>query len=138
MLVYAVGSEHRASLEIWRQHPDIGCFGAVLAAVARDIGAATIVSADRAFATVPGVEHTFPDETAGGSLARDSSRKSLSHEAINEAGEPLEQRLYIDAELAVGPQGPKIAGHKRQAVLSRGRANEGVIDRPTGDVAPGK
>lgn len=52
----------RAGLDLWRRHPDIGCFDAVLAAVAQDLGATTIVSADRAFATIGGLEHSFPDD----------------------------------------------------------------------------
>ncbi len=61
-------SQLRAGLELWRRHPEIGCFDAVLAAAARDIGASMIVSADRACATVAGVEHTIPDEAGVAAL----------------------------------------------------------------------
>lgn len=61
-------SRLRAGLELWRRHPEIGCFDAVLAAVARDIGAPMIVSADRAFTTVAGVDHTIPDEAGVAAL----------------------------------------------------------------------
>lgn len=67
-LVPTQEAQLRAGLDLWRQHPDIGCFDAVLAAVARDIGASTIVSADRAFATAGGVQHTIPDETGVATL----------------------------------------------------------------------
>jgi predicted nucleic acid-binding protein len=36
--------------------------------VARELGASTIVSADRAFGTVQGVEHTIPDEAGVAAL----------------------------------------------------------------------
>ncbi len=52
----------RAGLDLWRRHPELGCFDAVLAAVSQDIGTTAIVSADRAFATIHSVEHVVPDE----------------------------------------------------------------------------
>ena len=58
----------RAGLELWRRHAEMGCFDAVLAAVALDVGASSIVSADRAFATVQGVDHTMPDEAGVAAL----------------------------------------------------------------------
>ena len=58
----------RAGLELWRRHDEMGCFDAVLAAVALDVGASSIVSADRAFATVQGVDHTMPDEAGVAAL----------------------------------------------------------------------
>ncbi len=53
-------SHLRAGLELWRRHSGLGCFDAVLAAVARDL-AASVVSSDRAFAKVPGIDHLVPD-----------------------------------------------------------------------------
>lgn len=55
-------SHLRAGLELWRRHPEVGCFDAVLAAVAVDIGASTVVSADRGFATIEGIDHSVPDD----------------------------------------------------------------------------
>jgi uncharacterized protein len=43
-------------LELFDRRPELGCFDAVLAAVARRVGA-SLVSADGAFAAVPGGEH---------------------------------------------------------------------------------
>ncbi len=54
----------RLGLELWTRHPQLGCFDAVLAAVARDFGGGTIVSAVAGFATVEGITHVHPD-TAG-------------------------------------------------------------------------
>lgn len=51
----------RAGLELWGHHNKLGAFDAVLAAVARDVGAASLVSSDRAFALVDGVTHVRPD-----------------------------------------------------------------------------
>lgn len=61
--------EHlRAGLELWATHEDLGCFDAVLAAVALDSTDATVVSADRAFAAVHGLHHVFPDGAGIASL----------------------------------------------------------------------
>jgi predicted nucleic acid-binding protein len=67
-LTHARDTHLRAGLELWRRHSGIGCFDAVLVAVARELGASTIVSADRAFGTVQGVEHTIPDEAGVAAL----------------------------------------------------------------------
>lgn len=50
-----------AGLALWRQHAGLGCFDAVLAAVALDFKDATVVSADSAFAAVPGLRHVYPN-----------------------------------------------------------------------------
>jgi len=55
-------SHLRAGLELWRRHPDVGCFDAVLAAVAHDIGASAVVSADQGFATIEGIHHVLADD----------------------------------------------------------------------------
>jgi len=67
-LTHARETHLRAGFELWRRHSEIGCFDAVLVAVARELGASTIVSADRAFGTVQGVEHTIPDEAGVAAL----------------------------------------------------------------------
>lgn len=61
--------EHLESgLQLWADNEELGAFDAVLAAVALDTKYATIVSADRAFASVPGLTHVFPDEAGITSL----------------------------------------------------------------------
>jgi len=49
----------REGLRLFERHPAIGAFDAVLAAAAMAAGAAALVSADKAFAGVPGL--TFVD-----------------------------------------------------------------------------
>ena len=49
-------------LTIFAATPGIGAFDAVLAAAALDAGAGALVSADRSFTTVEGLEHVFPDD----------------------------------------------------------------------------
>lgn len=57
------GAEHlQAGLALWQVTAQLGAFDAVLAAVALDSEDATVVSADRAFADVPGLRHVFPDD----------------------------------------------------------------------------
>ncbi len=48
-------------LELWARHPQLGCFDAVLAAVAAATARGVIVSADAAFAAVGGLNHVLPD-----------------------------------------------------------------------------
>ena len=61
--------EHlEAGLQLWVDNEQLGAFDAVLAAVALDTKYATIVSADRAFASVPGLTHVFPDDDGVASL----------------------------------------------------------------------
>lgn len=52
-LVVVEAEDLDAGLEVFLQHEGLGCFDAVLAAVARRCGAAALVTADRAFAFVP-------------------------------------------------------------------------------------
>lgn len=50
-----------AGLRMFHSTPGLGAFDAVLAASAIEADAAAIVSADRAFALVEGINHVFPD-----------------------------------------------------------------------------
>lgn len=58
-------------LQLWAEHDQLGAFDAVLAAVALDTKCATVVSADRAFASIPGITHVFPDAEGIASLLED-------------------------------------------------------------------
>jgi len=49
-------------LQLFEQHEALGAFHAVLAAAAKLAGADALVSADRAFAAVPGISHLGPDD----------------------------------------------------------------------------
>lgn len=51
-----------AGLTVFERHVAIGAFDAVLAAVALEAGAHALVSADRAFSDIPGLNHVIPDE----------------------------------------------------------------------------
>lgn len=51
----------RTGLPLFGDSADLGCFDAVLAAVALDAEAAAIVSTDAAFAEVAGLRHVLPD-----------------------------------------------------------------------------
>jgi hypothetical protein len=53
-----------AGLSLFEQHPELGAFDAVLAAVALAHGADALVSADAAFAAVPGLALIDPATTA--------------------------------------------------------------------------
>lgn len=62
-------AEHlETGLQLWSDNEQLGAFDAVLAAVALDTKYATIVSADRAFAAVPGLTHVYPDADGVASL----------------------------------------------------------------------
>lgn len=50
-----------AGLELYERVPGLGCFDAVLAAIAQELDAAALVSADRRFAEVPDLRHVMPD-----------------------------------------------------------------------------
>lgn len=50
-----------SGLTLFERHAGVGAFDAVLAAVALESAAAALVSADRAFADVPGLRHVVPD-----------------------------------------------------------------------------
>ena len=51
----------RAGLELWATSEALGAFDSVLAAVAKDTGAAALVSTDRGFVGVPGLRVLDPD-----------------------------------------------------------------------------
>lgn len=51
-----------AGLDLFEQVPQVGCFDAVLAAAALSAGDATLVSADRAFADIPGLRFAQLDD----------------------------------------------------------------------------
>ena len=58
----AVGAEDLAGgLKLFEEFDALGAFDAVLAAAAIGAGASAIVSADSAFAAVPGLAHIVPD-----------------------------------------------------------------------------
>ncbi|MDR0592518.1 MAG: type II toxin-antitoxin system VapC family toxin [Bifidobacteriaceae bacterium] len=60
-LVEVGAADLAAGLQIYRSAPDLGCFDAVLAAVAlRRDHITALVSADQAFAAVPGLRHIDP------------------------------------------------------------------------------
>ena len=54
----------RAGLRLFELHPELGCFDAVLAAGALAADAEALVSADRAFASVPDLVHIDPGTPA--------------------------------------------------------------------------
>ena len=57
-----VSSQHlHRGLTLFESLDSLGAFDAVLAAAAADVG--PLVSADTAFADLPGVEHVIPDDT---------------------------------------------------------------------------
>jgi predicted nucleic acid-binding protein len=57
-----VSDEHlQQGLALFTQTQKLGAFDAVLAAAARSTGSTTLVSADTAFASVPGLSHCIPD-----------------------------------------------------------------------------
>lgn len=77
ILVYAVGADHpfaapcRRLIEavgdgftLFQRHKDLGAFDAVLVAASMDGGADGLVSADSAFASVPGLTHIHPSSEA--------------------------------------------------------------------------
>jgi predicted nucleic acid-binding protein len=62
-----------AGLTLFGQHPELGAFDAVLAAVALSRGAEALVSADRAFASVPELAWIDPATSAIDRLVGDSA-----------------------------------------------------------------
>lgn len=62
-----------AAMELWELHPDLGAFDAVLAATARRAGAEALVTSDRSFHAVAGLDvwnpadATFRDRLASAS-----------------------------------------------------------------------
>lgn len=73
LLAPLLPTEHEhlaAGLQLWADNEQLGAFDAIFAAVALDTKYATIVSADRAFTSVPGLNHVFPDVEGVASLLR--------------------------------------------------------------------
>ena len=69
----AIEEEHlRDGLSLYERSPELGSFDAVLAAAALAIGAQALVSADRAFAVVPGLTHIDPGTPELEALLRSS------------------------------------------------------------------
>lgn len=60
-LLPLTGEDLHRGLTLFEGVPQLGAFDAVLAAAAAAAGATALVSADTAFADVPGVTHIFPD-----------------------------------------------------------------------------
>jgi uncharacterized protein len=61
-LLPVTAEQLREGLRIYQRADRLGAFDAVLAATALDIGADTLVSADRAFGSVPRLPFVVPDE----------------------------------------------------------------------------
>jgi predicted nucleic acid-binding protein len=57
-------AELALGLQLFEEHETLGAFDAVLAAAAKLAGADALVSADRAFAAVPGITYLGPDDPA--------------------------------------------------------------------------
>ena len=57
-------TEHsvRGGLQLFAERDALGAFDAVLASVAASRSIRALVSADRAFANIPGLAHVYPDE----------------------------------------------------------------------------
>jgi uncharacterized protein len=58
--VVTTAADLDSGLSLFQEHPELGAFDAVLAAVALGRGAEALVSADRAFASVPGLPWIDP------------------------------------------------------------------------------
>jgi len=52
----------RSGLELWARNDRLGAFDAVLAVVAKDLGAVALVSSDKAFDGVDEIHHVIPDD----------------------------------------------------------------------------
>jgi predicted nucleic acid-binding protein len=65
-----------AGLSLFEKHPELGAFDAVLAAVAIARGAEALVSADRAFASVPELAWIDPTTAAIGRIIHESASGS--------------------------------------------------------------
>lgn len=69
-LIAPDGAALRAGLELYRRHPELDAFDAVLAATAMAAGAEALVSADRAYGVVGGLRHLDPADPALAMLFR--------------------------------------------------------------------
>jgi predicted nucleic acid-binding protein len=74
-LIVPSDAELALGLELFEQRETLGAFDAVLAAAAKLAGADAVVSADRAFAAVPGIEHLDPGGTGLDRLLAAPSRE---------------------------------------------------------------
>lgn len=70
-LLVTMPDDLERGLGMFEQYPALGAFDAVLAAVALERGAEALVSADRAFASVPGLPFVDPATPAIGRLVGD-------------------------------------------------------------------
>jgi len=71
--IAATAGDLDAGLSLFERHPELGAFDAVLAAVAIARGAEGLVSADRAFASVPELAWIDPATPALGRLLGDTA-----------------------------------------------------------------
>jgi len=62
------GQDLEDGLMLFEHHPALGAFDAVLAAAGLNAGVTALVSADSAFAGVPGLAHVVPDRQAVSTL----------------------------------------------------------------------
>ncbi len=69
-LTVASETDLASGLKIWQATPPLGAFDAVLAATAR-AHTASLLSADRAFSLVPGLDHVLLDDTSVSRLGAD-------------------------------------------------------------------
>ena len=67
-LLTPTGEHLRAGLALFAHSERLGAFDAVLAASTLGVGARALVSADAAFAAVPGLTHITPDDVGIGAL----------------------------------------------------------------------
>ncbi len=82
-LLAAGEAELALGLELFERHEDLGAFDAILAATTKLSGADALVSADRAFASLPAITHVDP---GGPDLAR------LIDAGPTGAGDPADRR----------------------------------------------
>lgn len=68
-------SDLREGLRLYERH-ELGSFDAVLAAATWSAGAASLVSADGAFGSVPGLDHVVPDESGIAGLLASAAEES--------------------------------------------------------------
>jgi uncharacterized protein len=73
-LLQADEGQLRSGLDLWTEQPSLGCFDAVLAAVALTTDERVIASADAAFGAVPALHHVVPDEAGIAYLLKGRSR----------------------------------------------------------------
>jgi hypothetical protein len=77
-VLVASATDLERGLTLFENHPALGAFDAVLAAVALERGADALISADRAFASVPGLPWIDPATPAIGSITSPTGRTRSS------------------------------------------------------------